>query len=211
MKKIPTLFEREYENHKVVGITDKLTSPNLQVVLDGKAIPTVKIDGSCVAVIDGKWYKRYDCKKGKKAPAGAIPCQDTPDEVTGHWPHWVELDETKPEDKWFIEAFYNYCDSDYFKLESGDIICPITYEAIGPHFQGNPYSLEKDFLYKHGSKVITGEFKHTFEGIKEYLKYTPIEGIVFWLEDPTGYYPICKIKRSDFGYEWPVPFKKEEK
>ena len=25
-------------------------------------------------------------------------------------------------------------------------------------------------------------------------------GIVFWLNGE----PICKIKRSDFGYEWPV-------
>ena len=203
MKKIPTLFEREYENHKIIGITDKLTSPNLQVVLDGKAVATVKYDGSCCAVIDGKWYKRYDCKKGKKAPEGAIPCQDKPDEITGHWPHWVELDETKPEDKWFIEAFKNYIDSNHFNLiESGDIICPITYEAIGPHFQGNPYGLIEDTLYKHGSKIITSGFKPTFEGLKEYLKDMPIEGIVFWYEDK----PLCKIKRSDFGYEWPVTF-----
>ena len=207
MKKIPTLFEREYENHKVVGITDKLTSPNLQVVLDGKAIPTVKIDGSCVAVIDGKWYKRYDCKKSKKAPTGAIPCQDTPDEVTGHWPHWVELDETKPEDKWFIKAFKNYSLLDEKKLPDNTNGKAMTFEAIGPHFQGNPYGLVDDSLYLHGSKVITGEFKHTFEGIKEYLKYVPIEGIVFWYDGE----PLCKIKRSDFGYEWPVPFKKEEK
>ena len=74
MKKIPTLFERIYENHKVTGITNVLTSPELQVVLDGKCIPTVKIDGACCAVINGEWYKRYDAKKGKKAPEGAIPC-----------------------------------------------------------------------------------------------------------------------------------------
>ena len=48
MKQIPTLFEREYKDHKVVGITDKLTSPGLQVVLDGKCTPTVKYDGSCL-------------------------------------------------------------------------------------------------------------------------------------------------------------------
>lgn len=29
MKKIPTLFKREYENHKVVGITPELSSPDL--------------------------------------------------------------------------------------------------------------------------------------------------------------------------------------
>lgn len=208
MKKIPTLFEREYENHKVVGITDKLTSPNLQIVLDGKTIPTVKIDGSCVAVIDGKWYKRYDCKKGKKAPVGAIPCQDAPDEVTGHWPHWVELDETKPEDKWFIEAFKNYFNDLIEKTRVQNTIIPDgTYEAIGPHFQGNPYGLIDDSLYLHGSKVIDqlNNIPLTFDMIREFLSNNIIEGIVFWYDGK----PLCKIKRSDFGYEWPVPFKKE--
>lgn len=52
MKKIPTLFERVYENHKVVGITDKVT-PGCEVVLSGKAIPTVKWDGAACAIING--------------------------------------------------------------------------------------------------------------------------------------------------------------
>lgn len=211
MKKIPTLLGRIYENHKVVAITSTLSDERLQVVLDGKCTPTVKFDGSCCAVIDGKWYKRYDAKAGKKIPEGAIPCQDSPDPITGHWPHWVKLDKNKPEDKWYIEAFTNSEDEDYFV--SGDTIEPVTYEAIGPHFQGNPYDLTIDILIRHGNKIIdelNGK-KLTIDILREYLYNNKIEGIVFWLEDPTGYYPICKIKRSDFGYEWPVPFKKEEK
>ena len=189
MKKIPTLFERIYENHKVVGITDKLSDERLQVVLDGKCIPTVKIDGACCAVINGEWYKRYDAKKGKKAPEGAIPCQDEPDEITGHWPHWVKLDENKAEDKWFIEAFKNYKND----IPDG------TYEAIGPHFQSNPYDLKEETLYKHGS-AIAEHCPHDFEGLKRYLEGMLIEGVVFWYEGE----PLCKIKRSDFGYDWPV-------
>lgn len=34
MKKIPTLFEREFENHKVVRITDKV-KPGFEWVLEG--------------------------------------------------------------------------------------------------------------------------------------------------------------------------------
>ena len=49
MKKIPTLFERQYENHKVVGITDNVT-PGLEWVLEGEGVATVKIDGSCTAI-----------------------------------------------------------------------------------------------------------------------------------------------------------------
>ena len=203
MRKIPTLFERIYENHKVVGITDTLTDKRLQVVLDGRCTPTVKIDGSCCAVIDDKWYKRYDAKAGKKVPEGAIPCQDNPDPVTGHWPHWVELNPDKAEDKWYIAAFNNY--RELYKIESGDKIQPVTYEAVGPHFQGNPYGLTRDTLYLHGSEIIE-ELQNkplTIDILRDYLKNHAIEGIVFWFTDPTGSEPICKIKRSDFGFKWP--------
>ena len=75
MKKIPTLFERVFENKRIVVITDKVY-PGMEWVLEGKGIATEKIDGSCTAIIDGVFYKRYDAKKGKKPPAGAIPCCD---------------------------------------------------------------------------------------------------------------------------------------
>lgn len=84
MKKIPTLFEREYKDHKVVKVLPKV-HPGMEWVLEGEGIATVKYDGSCCAVIDGKFYKRYDCKKGKVPPEGFIPCCE-PDKITGHWP-----------------------------------------------------------------------------------------------------------------------------
>ncbi|MBR2256805.1 MAG: hypothetical protein IJ899_05575 [Blautia sp.] len=74
-----------------------------------------------------------------------------------------------------------------------------TYEAIGPHFQSNPYCLEKDILVRHGEKVLDLPDR-SFEGIRDYLKKNVIEGIVFW-KDGT---PQCKIKRRDFGFTWPA-------
>lgn len=189
MKKIPTLFERIYENHKVVGITDKVT-PGMEWVLDGEGDATVKVDGSCTAIIDGVFYKRYDAKKGKKPPAGAIPCCE-PDPVTGHWPHWVKVDPNNPADKWYYAA---YCKT----MEYDDMSPDGTYEAVGVHFQGNPYRLNADFLIPHGKEVVSVE--RSFNGIKSYLKEHEIEGIVFWKDGE----PKCKIKRSDFGFEWPV-------
>lgn len=189
MKKIPTLFERVYKNHKVVGITENI-HPGMEWVLNGEGHATVKIDGSCCAIINGEFYKRYDAKKGKKPPIGAIPCCD-PDPVTGHHPHWVKCDNENPSDKWFIEAFKNAIEQ-YGTLIDG------TYEAIGPHFQGNPYRLDWDILEKHGKEYI--EVPRTFDGIKKYLEEIPIEGIVFWKDGE----PQCKIKRSDFGFDWPL-------
>jgi len=104
MKKIPTLFVRLFENRKIVGITPEITPGCEEAFLHGTA--TVKIDGSCCAIIDGAFYKRYDAKHGKLPPDGAIPCCD-PDPVTGHWPHWVKVDSSNPADKWFFKAFSN--------------------------------------------------------------------------------------------------------
>lgn len=184
MKKIPTLFERIYENHKVVGITRNIT-PGCELAFYN-GVATIKIDGSCCAIINGEFYKRYDAKKGKKPPIGAIPCCD-PDPITGHHPHWVKVDPNNPADKWFIRAFENTP-----KVEDG------TYEAIGPHFQANPYELSDDILEPHGIKTI--QVGRDFDSIQKYLKENTIEGIVFWFLGK----PVCKIKRSDFGFEWPV-------
>lgn len=57
----------------------------------GEGVATVKVDGSCCAMINGKFYKRYDAKKGRSIPRGAIKCQKEPDPVTGHMPCWVEV------------------------------------------------------------------------------------------------------------------------
>ena len=191
MKKIPTLFKREYANHKVVAVYDEITPGCEEAFLHGTA--TVKLDGACCAVIDGVFYKRYDAKNGKNPPKGAIPCCD-PDPVTGHWPHWVKVDENKPEDKWFISAY----SASVPPLEPYKGLADGTYEACGPHFQSNPHRLYEDCLVKHGVFDVCVE--RSFYDIKQYLAEHAIEGIVFWLNGE----PVCKIKRSDFGFEWPV-------
>lgn len=192
MKKIPTLFEREFKNHKVVKVKTKVT-PGCEWVLNGEGVATVKFDGSCCAIMNGKFYKRYDAKKGKPLPDGAIPCQTEPDPVTGHFPCWVECSVDNPADKWFLEALNNTLPQR---------IVPGTYEAVGPHFQGNPYGLERDILIKHGEAIVDNEVRRTYEGIREWLRTHPCEGLVFWKDGE----PQCKIKRSDFGFVWPLVY-----
>ncbi len=185
MKKIPTLFEREFINKHDFILKDKVI-PGVEWVLKGEGIATIKIDGSCTAIIDGKFYKRYDAKAGKNPPQGAIPCCEK-DPITGHWPHWVEVNPLEKGDKWYYQAYLN---------AGGTTLKDGTYEAIGPHFQRNPYNLEEDTLEKHGTKVV--DVERTFEGIKKYLEDHYIEGLVFWKDDA----PQCKIKRRDFGLPW---------
>lgn len=190
MKKIPTLFEREFKDHKVIGVKPKIT-PGCEWVLNGEGVATVKFDGSCCAIMNGKFYKRYDAKKGKPLPDGAIPCQAEPDPVTGHFPCWVECSASNPADKWFFAALNNTPD---FCIEQG------TYEAIGPHFQGNPYGLDRDILIRHGAAIVDNEVMRSYVGICEWLRTHPCEGLVFWKDGE----PQCKIKRSDFGFVWPI-------
>ena len=87
-----------------------------------------------------------------------------------------------------------------------------TYEAIGPHFQGNPYDIQHDVLILHGMYVAEDFFipkecvtiEDDMNYIREYLQRHEIEGLVFWVDGK----PVCKIKRTDFGFEWPI---KEDK
>lgn len=185
MKKIPTLFKRNYINHCVVETLNEVTE-GMEWVLNGEGIATVKIDGSCCAVIGGIFYRRYDAKRGKVPPPNVIPCCP-PDPITGHWPHWLKVNFYISADKWYAEAYKRQA-----PLSDG------TYEIIGPHFQNNPYHLTEDVLVKHGQEVI--EVPRTFEGIRDYLSKNYIEGIVFWKNGE----PQCKIKRTDFGLSWPV-------
>ena len=187
MKKIPTLFERTFKGHKVIAVSDK-PIPGMEWVLKGKGIATVKWDGSCCMIKDGKFYKRYDAKKGKNPPVGAIPCCETADPVTGHWPHWVLVDPYSPADQWFMAALQN----------TKTPLCAGTYEAIGPHFNGNPYSMDNDVLVLHGVDVV--EVGRSFEEIRQYLGEHAFEGLVFWKDGE----PQCKIKRRDFGFLWPL-------
>lgn len=179
MKKITTLFKKNPEN--LGRVINEVATEN-QWVMDGEGKATRKFDGAACAIIDGELYKRYDVKKGRQVPVGAIPCQD-PDPVTGHWPHWVLVGLDPAADKYFIEAVGN----NPLCLADG------TYELVGPKVQGNPEGFTEHKILRHGAFE---EFPvRTWEGIKEYLETHDIEGIVF--HHPDG--RMCKIRKSDFG------------
>lgn len=178
MKKIPTLFERDWDGDRS-RVVDKVA-----FVLPEGAIPTVKRDGTACLVRGGVLYKRYDAKPGRVPPAGFEPCQEC-DEQTGHQPGWVPVGDG-PEDKVFrIEEIPN---------EDG------TYELCGPKVQGNPEGYQEHYFIRHGAEMIAGNIPTDFAGLRGWLKDSPWEGIVWWWNGE----PVCKIKRRDFGYAWPV-------
>lgn len=185
MKKMKTLFKRQFENHKIAKCLNKVEQ-ECQWVLDGEGWATEKMDGTCCLIENGKIYRRYDYKEGRILPEGAIPCQDEPDLITGHFPHWLLCTESDKNCKYHIEALRKQPN-----LKNG------TYELIGKHINSNPYDMDVDILIKHGEKVLE-EVPRDYENLKKYLETNYIEGIVFY----RGNGQMCKIKRTDFGYEW---------
>ena len=227
MKKIPTLFKRVFTPDHKKTITREVT-PGCECVLRGECVATVKWDGACCAIINGEIYKRYDAKIGKDGkrktpPEGAIPCQSEPDPITGHWPHWVKCEDGKPEDKYFLEAYRTFLQfpllsrtpAQPYKVLNMKGVFDGTYEALGPAWQSNPHNRKENTLFRHGDDFIGDlwlrddgkEDIYAYDKIRGYLEdHDNIEGIVFWKDNE----PLCKIKRSDFGFEWPIKSNKSK-
>jgi hypothetical protein len=194
VKKIPCLFVRDFSTRPFT-ITREVTQ-GCEWVLEGRGTPTRKRDGTACMFQGGRLYRRYDVKKGRSVPEGAIPCEPTPDAKTGHWPHWIEVGEG-PEDKWHRNAL------EWSRLGDG------TYELLGPQINGNAEQLDHHIFLQHGSEIIA-DVPRNFDALREFLRTMPFEGIVWWdLGDRVGRVDaeeprLCKLRRDDFGFDWPI-------
>jgi len=199
MKKIPSLFKRNYDGDRQVY--DEVV-PGSEWVLAGGGTPTVKWDGtSCMVDESQNYWKRYQLKKGKDAPKGFVQAGPE-DPVTGNKHGWVpvsngpENNGSISQDLWHWEAF-----------NRTSTWRPGTYELVGPKVQGNPYGLKDHVLLGHGQHIIHMEFKLTFDGIREFLETAGIEGIVWHHKDGR----MVKIKSGDFGIDWKAQRRKEDR
>lgn len=222
MKKIPTLFKRHH-GHSPLVLPE--VNDGCEWVLAGEGVATIKYDGTACLIRDGKLYKRFDRKakdmKGKlppdwkptvdnwawkPAPEGWEAAQD-PDPVTAHWPGWMPVSDTAPEDKYHREAwgavtdrFVDWTGVDGHTVSEAVIFLPDgTYELIGEKVQRNPYGLTRHTLAPHGI-LVTDPPERTFDGLRQWLWEHEEEGIVY--HHPDG--RMAKIRRKDFGFEWPV-------
>jgi hypothetical protein len=198
MKKIKTVFAVDRERDFATSVPN----PGCEWVLGGEGSASVKIDGTSCLVAGGRLFKRYDAKNGKPLPAGAVPCEEAPDPVTGHWPCWVPVGDA-PEDKFHREAFARK-----EGWEDG------TYELVGPKISStthrmsskgrfercgsvkNRYGLDGHELWPHGADVR--DVPRTWEGIRDWLAAHEVEGLVF--RHPDG--RMAKIRRKDFHLAW---------
>lgn len=205
MKKMKTLFVVD----RNTGLASDVVRPECEWIFEDNVTVSIKFDGTAAFFKDGILYKRFDRKlkdkfqslrkrlesKGevfvpkdfmfRDLPDGAIPCEEEPDLVTFHFPHWVPVDLSLPENKWFNEATKDVT------LEDN-----ATYELVGPCIQNNVYNLTKHELWKHGSKIVS-DLNFDFQSIKSWLKNNNHEGLVFNKGDK-----FCKIRKKDFSLNW---------
>ena len=175
MKKIISLFQRNYESDRLVR--DELV-PGAEWVSKGEGVATRKYDGTCCLVKEGKLYKRYELKAGRIAPPN-FEILGT-DEITGKSVGWVPVTDN-PENKWHNEP--------PIPMKDG------TYELIGPKIQGNPEHYPHHVFIEHDSAERLLDAPRTFTELREYLMRKDIEGIVW--HHPDG--RMVKIKKKDFG------------
>lgn len=181
MKKIISLFQRNYDGDRLVR---NEVTPGAEWVINGEGTPTKKFDGTCCLVRDGKFFKRYEVKKGGKPPENFEPANEV-DLQTGKQQGWVPVGQG-PEDQWHREAWEKY----------GSIPDDGTYELIGPKIQNNAEQILSlgHILIKHGAVELPGA-PRDFDGLKDYLIDADVEGIVW--HHPDG--RMVKIKTKDFG------------
>ena len=181
MKKIPTMFERDWAGDKS-RVLNKI-HPGCEWVLAGEGIATRKIDGTSCLVREGKLYKRREIRAGEPAPPD-FELSDQ-DEETGKSIGWLPVTDG-PEDRWHREAFA----AEEARILDG------TYELIGPKIQGNPERAEKNMLVSHEATGELPSAPRTFDELKKWFAERDIEGIVF--HHPDG--RMAKVKLCDFGF-----------
>lgn len=187
MKKIPTMFVRS-EGPGPRLVLDQV-APGCEWVVAGEGVATRKFDGQCCMVEHEVFYKRREIKEGQVIPPWFTEVHFDPQ--TKKRVGWVPVTDA-PEDTYFREARAHY--------ESHSRVVPNgTYELCGPKVEQNRECVESHQLFPHGFWVLTeenfGAPPRTFDGLRQYLSETPIEGIVFWHPDGRR----AKIKSRDFG------------
>lgn len=190
MKKIPTIFDRDWEGNR--GVIDKPTE-GCEWVFNGEGIATEKIDGTNIKIKikDGliiHVWKRKNPNRQEKAE-GKEPC-------------YVDANREEPQDKHIFRAVNGWSSmlkqERAYELPDGEYEC----EAYGGKIQGNSLESEPNLYFFKIRPNIYNCVPREYEKLKAYLSNLAshfnitklAEGIVF--HHPFGM--MAKIKRKDF-------------
>jgi hypothetical protein len=186
MKKIPTLFVRDFTDKKR-RLTREFNPECEHLRFDSSTISTYKWDGTCVMFDGETWWHRREVKPGKPDPEFFQPVDE--DAKTGKRMGWIPASTSD------IAPFLE-------EATQGRDFEPFTYELIGPKINGNPHGLDHHKVMRHGSHwglldrnldwhnydTWVGYFAHIKEVVHEY-----VEGVVIWQDGK----PVAKLKFKD--------------
>lgn len=177
MKKIPTIFKRDYSD--TYQVIDEI-NPACQWVFDGYGTPYRKWQGMPALIYKNLYYKRAIIKRNQVMPFSFIPC--TYDHKAEKAFGWLPVDFDSPQDQYYAEAFDP-------TLPEG------TYELVGPKILGNPEKVLTHILMSHLFMPLY-DLSRTYQSLKTFLSEHDYEGIVFHHGSK-----MAKIKKKDFGLE----------
>lgn len=192
MKKIPTLFVRDFTPPSNGRWVTNQVTPGCEWVLAGEGYATRKWDGTCTMYDGENWWARREVKPGKNPPPNWIEVDH--DETTGKRVGWEPIEQTGYT-KFLTEALHIYD-------TLGHTPPPGTYELCGPKINGNPEQLQSHQLLAHGNLNMDATHwitppTRTYDGLRAYMADVmdkDCEGIVWWHPDGRK----AKLKRRDF-------------
>lgn len=198
MPKIPTVFERDpAAQFKVVPRLTLGCEWVKELPPEGSIFATVKVDGICMKWDGVSLYRRLRPADGS------------------HEASFVKVSPDDEDAPVLNEALENAKKDGYSLL-----LQPGIYEAFGPKIGGNHHNVDRHSMIRinpvcsslmsniHSSGIV--RFPVTtvdafYHSVKQALTDSPdIEGIVWHHEKFATLLRAAKIKRKDFGLEWPV-------
>ena len=181
MKKIPTIFDRDWNGDRSRVLNKPYSDCGW--VFAGEGVAKRKIDGTSCMVRGDKLFKRRELREGDTAPEGFEVADE--DAETGKTVGWVPVGDGA-EDKWHRFAF-----DPLLAFEDG------TYELIGPKIHGNPEKSETHALVSHADPKLTIDPQppRSFDELRAWMDGQDVEGIVW--HHPDG--RMAKLKLRDFG------------
>lgn len=180
MKKIPTLFARDWDGDRRYVLPQ--VTPGCEWVINGEGTPTRKYDGTCMMFDGERWWARREVKAAKPSPEGFVALET--DDETGKTVGWEPVEQSAFA-RWHAEAA---ADDDGHGWDPG------TYELVGPKVNGNPENAPSHMLLMHEDAHILDDAPRDFDGLATWLHSHPYEGIVW--HHPDG--RMAKIKKRDF-------------
>lgn len=184
MKKIKTIFERDWDGNRKV-----IDKPLIDLSILSNATPTEKLDGTNVRITV---RNNTPVRVEKRCNPSKIQKQKGIEE-----PWYIDACEGDPQDKWIYNGIKN---TDFSIIQDGEW----SGELVGTNIQGNPLNLENNRIvfFSLGQAPIFENVPTDFGGLKEWLpkqkskygKDCGIEGIVWHCKNGDMY----KIKLKDF-------------